>query len=72
MRDETKSKFRESLRGPLIERDDPDYNEARKLYNGMIDKHPMMIARCVDVADVRAAVNFGRERSPHRHSRRRA
>ena len=61
MRDETKSKFRESLRGPLIERGHPDYNEARKLYNAMIDKHPLMIARCVDVADVRAAVNFGRD-----------
>ena len=61
MRDETESKFRESLRGPLIERGHPDYDEARKLYNAMIDKHPLMIARCVDVADVRAAVNFGRD-----------
>ncbi|MFQ5776268.1 MAG: FAD-binding oxidoreductase [Kiloniellaceae bacterium] len=61
MRDEAKTKFRESLRGALIERDDPDYDEVRKLYNGMIDKRPLMIVRCADVADVIAAVNFGRD-----------
>lgn len=61
MGDEAKTKFRESLRGALIERDDPDYDEVRKLYNGMIDKRPLMIVRCADVADVIAAVNFGRD-----------
>ena len=61
MRDETKTKLRESLRGQLIERDSADYDEARKLYNGMIDKRPLMVARCVDAADVIAAVNFGRD-----------
>src|SRR5438876_2160943 len=50
-----------SLRGAVIGRDDADYDEARKLYNGMIDKRPLMIARCADVADVIAAVNFGRD-----------
>jgi FAD/FMN-containing dehydrogenase len=50
-----------SLRGPVIGRAHPEYDEARKLYNGMIDKRPMMIARCADVADVIAAVNFGRD-----------
>ncbi len=54
-------KFGQSLRGKLIDRDHPDYDEARKLYNGMIDKRPLLIARCADVADVIAAVNFGRE-----------
>ena len=38
-----------------------DYEEARNLYNAMIDKRPLLIARCADVADVIAAVNFGRE-----------
>ena len=33
----------------------------RKVYNGMIDRHPALIARCADVADVIAAVNFARE-----------
>ena len=45
----------------LITRSDPEYDEARKLYNGMIDKRPLLIARCVDAADVIAAVNFGRD-----------
>ena len=49
------------LRGPLIGRQHPDYEEARKLYNGMIDKRPLMIARCADVADVITAINFGRD-----------
>src|SRR5262249_19067225 len=40
---------------------DPGYDEARALYNGMIDKRPRLIARCADVADVIAAVNFGRD-----------
>ena len=46
----------------MIGRDHADYDEVRKLYNGMIDKRPLLIARCADVADVIAAVNFGRER----------
>ena len=54
-------KFKSTLRGQLIQRDDPGYDEARKLYNGMIDKRPLYIARCFDVADVISAVNFGRE-----------
>ncbi|HLJ82165.1 MAG TPA: hypothetical protein VKT52_11800, partial [Ktedonobacterales bacterium] len=50
-----------SFRGDLIQPGDADYEEARKVYNGMIDKRPALIARCVDVADVIAAVNFARE-----------
>ena len=61
MRDEAKTKLRESLRVTVIERGEPNYDEARALYNGMIDKRPLLIARCVDVADVIAAVNFGRD-----------
>ena len=61
MRDEAMIKLGENLRGTLIGRDHPDYEDARKLYNGMIDKRPLMIARCVDVADVITAVNFGRD-----------
>ena len=53
--------FRASLRGELIEPGDPGYDAARKVYNGMIDRRPRLIARCADVADVMAAVNFGRE-----------
>jgi hypothetical protein len=43
---------------------DDGYDEARKLYNGMIDKRPRLIARCADVADVITAVNFGRAQDP--------
>lgn len=50
-----------SLRGSLIRPDHADYDAVRSLYNGMIDKRPSVIARCVDVADVIAAVNFGRD-----------
>ncbi|MCJ7694129.1 MAG: FAD-binding oxidoreductase [Anaerolineaceae bacterium] len=53
--------FKNLLRGELVLPDHETYNEARKVYNGMINKHPAMIAKCVDVADVINAVNFGRE-----------
>src|ERR1700732_158972 len=61
MRDEAKTNLRESLRGTVIERGEPNYDEARALYNGMSAKRPLLIACCVDVADVIAAVNFGRD-----------
>jgi len=53
--------LKSKLRGALIERGDAQYHEARKLYNGMIDKRPDAIARCVDAADVMACVNHARE-----------
>src|SRR5829696_1759444 len=49
------------FRGELLVPSDSGYDEARKLYNGMINKRPRLIARCVGVADVMAAVNFGRD-----------
>src|SRR2546429_2541964 len=48
------------FRGQLVPRDDPAYDEHRKIWNGMIDRHPALIARCAGVADVLAAVNFAR------------
>jgi FAD/FMN-containing dehydrogenase len=59
--EETTASLRSDMRGELIEPSDARYNEARKVYNGMIDRRPHIIARCMDVADVIAAVNFGRE-----------
>ena len=50
-----------AMRGPVITPADPTYDEARKVHNGMIDRRPALIARCADVADVIAAVNFARE-----------
>jgi hypothetical protein len=51
----------QGFRGRLVRPNDDDYDEVRALYNGMIDKRPRLIARCANVADVIAAVNFGRE-----------
>jgi FAD/FMN-containing dehydrogenase len=53
--------FAEKLHGGVTRPSDPDYDEVRALYNAMIDKRPALIARCADVDDVVAAVNFGRE-----------
>ncbi len=53
--------FALNLRGKLVMPTDASYNETRKVYNGMINKHPGMFVMCVDVADVIASVNFGRE-----------
>ena len=54
------STLRQKLRGRLVERTDPDYDTIRALYNGMIDKRPLLIARCADTADVIEAVSAGR------------
>ncbi|MGD9508648.1 MAG: FAD-binding oxidoreductase [Geminicoccaceae bacterium] len=49
-----------SIRGTILTPGGQEYEEGRHLYNGMIDKRPAIIARCVDPADVSTAVNFGR------------
>ncbi|MFP4537207.1 MAG: FAD-binding oxidoreductase [Dichotomicrobium sp.] len=61
MNDTPTNALEDTLRGRVIRRRDAGYDKARQLYNGMIDKRPAMIARCVDVADVIEAVNFGRD-----------
>jgi FAD/FMN-containing dehydrogenase len=58
---ESIARLRATLAGELIEPGDAGYEGARKVYNAMIDKHPRLIARCADVADVIAAVSFGRD-----------
>jgi len=57
----TLSDLRAASRGQVITRDDPAYAAARKVYNGMIDRHPLVIARPSNAADVMAAVGFARE-----------
>ncbi|PYK75864.1 MAG: oxidoreductase [Verrucomicrobia bacterium] len=54
------AELKANLRGPVIEPHDADYDDARKVYNAMIDKKPRLIARCRDVADVIHSVNFAR------------
>lgn len=53
-------KLSSQFRGQLIRPTDANYDQARALYNGMIDKKPALIAQCVDTADVIAAVHFAR------------
>jgi hypothetical protein len=59
MSTQSMDQLRSCFRGELIQPVDAAYESARKVYNGMIDKRPRLIARCVDVADVIAAVRFG-------------
>ena len=47
--------------GQLLQPVDVGYDDARRVYNGLIDKRPMLIARCANVADVVDAVKFARE-----------
>lgn len=61
MNTEQISALTQSLRGELLRPADPGYDDARQLYNAMIDKRPQMIIRCADAADVIEAVNFGRD-----------
>ena len=53
--------FGKGLGGTLIRRGDADYDQARRVWNGMIDRSPAAIFRCNSTADVVAAVNFARE-----------
>jgi FAD/FMN-containing dehydrogenase len=61
MQQEAVTQFRNQFRGKVIEPTDPEYDEARKVYNAMISKKPRLIALCTDVADVMAAVHFGQQ-----------
>lgn len=50
-----------SLRGDLIDKEGPGYDDARTLWNGMIDRRPGLIVRAKDTNDIRLTVNFARE-----------
>src|ERR1043166_8424036 len=52
--------FRGQFRGTVIEPGDAAYDEARKVYNAMIDRKPRLIAQCTGVADVMAAVRMAK------------
>jgi hypothetical protein len=54
--------LRPRLRGPLLAPGDPGYDEARSIWNAMIDRRPAAIARCIGVADILACLSFARER----------
>lgn len=59
--EETIQKFKDHLRGELIRPGDSGYDEVRKIWNGMIDKRPALLARCTGAVDVINAVNFARD-----------
>ena len=52
--------FAAQLKGTLIHPGDANYEETRAVWNGMIDKYPALIVRCMDADDVVTAVNFAR------------
>jgi len=61
LREQAGESFESGFRGQLYAPGEDGYDEARKIYNAMIDKRPGMVARCADVADVMSAVNLARD-----------
>ena len=49
------------LRGRLVQPSGADYDDARAVWNGMVDRHPALIVQCAGVADVVTSVNFAKE-----------
>jgi FAD/FMN-containing dehydrogenase len=60
--DASVNELRAGFRGEILRPADAGYDQHRKVWNGSIDRHPAVIARCTGVADVLAAVRFARER----------
>jgi FAD/FMN-containing dehydrogenase len=60
-RREDAGRLRSQLRGDLLTPQDPAYEQARGIWNAMIDKRPALIARCAGAADVQACVRYARE-----------
>jgi FAD/FMN-containing dehydrogenase len=61
MDETTLDEMRTSLRGPVFGPGDPGYDEARTIYNAMIDRRPAAVVRCSDAGDVMATVDFVRD-----------
>src|SRR3954466_3464282 len=61
--EEAITEFRGQFRGAVIEPQDAAYDEARKVYNRMIDRRPRLIAKCTGVADVMTAVRMAKANS---------
>src|SRR3981081_27033 len=64
LRRDAADELRKSMQGEVITPQDEAYEDARKVWNGTIDRRPAAIARCVGNEDVAAAVAFGRRHSP--------
>jgi FAD/FMN-containing dehydrogenase len=59
--DQAANDLRSGFQGEIIESTSPAYEDARRVWNGVIDRKPALIARCLDTTDVVTAVNFARE-----------
>jgi len=57
------TEFAGTLRGRVVRPGDADYDDSRRVYNAMIDRHPRLIVYCRDVADVMRGVDFARQQS---------
>ncbi|HXW77956.1 MAG TPA: FAD-dependent oxidoreductase [Acidimicrobiales bacterium] len=57
----TVDQLRQQVRAPVLTPGDPGYDEARSIHNGMFDRHPAVIVRAEQVADVVGAVSFARD-----------
>jgi FAD/FMN-containing dehydrogenase len=57
----TLSELRDLVRGEVVAPDDADYEDARRVHNGMIDRRPAVVVRVMNAGDVMAAVNYARE-----------
>ena len=55
------AKLRSKFAGTVLQPGDPEYDNVRALHNGLIDKHPALIARCRNDADITASIEFARE-----------
>jgi len=60
MKSDVVDHFKSTLRGPLLQPGDPDYDAARTIWNAMVERRPAFIARCSGTADVLACVAFAR------------
>jgi FAD/FMN-containing dehydrogenase len=60
LEEELVQEFQANLRGELIRSEDDSYDDARAVFNGMVNKRPAMIVRCAGTSDVIEGVNFAR------------
>lgn len=61
LNEELLDEFEQNIRGKIITPNDETYDDARAIYNGMIDKKPALIVYCTNVADVKECINFARK-----------
>ena len=57
------STFRDAFSGEVVLPEDPDYDRARSVWNGLVDRRPALVARCAGVDDVRLTVRLAREQA---------